>query len=109
MSERYNLGERTSLGNGREYIELKRKPLTSSQHDTYSFLYEVAQEGRQASIRDIMDRFGLKTPSAGHERLQALFDKGYIHYEQGRSRSAIPMIPLDKVDVKGGIKQGSNE
>ncbi|MBE6572855.1 MAG: transcriptional repressor LexA [Ruminococcaceae bacterium] len=64
------------------------QPLTKKEQQVYDYIYEaISREGFSPSIRDIQTNVGIKSTSTVHAYLARLEEKGYIHKENGKSRS----------------------
>lgn len=64
------------------------QPLVGKEKEVYDYIYEsISREGYSPSIRDIQTNVGIKSTSTVHAYLSKLEEKGYIHKENGKSRS----------------------
>ena len=62
--------------------------LTERERRVYDYLCEtIEKNGYSPSVRDIKDAIGVKSTSTVHAYLERLEKKGYIHKEQGKSRT----------------------
>ena len=57
-------------------------------------LYEVITNTYQPSIREIGERFGIKSTKTVSEHLQALADKGFLERDPSRSRG-VKILGMD--------------
>jgi repressor LexA len=89
--------------------------LTTRQSEILSFIRESAEErGGIPSVREIMDRFGFRSPATVASHLDLLEKKGVIRRESGRSRNIVirdftPRRPLLDVPLYGMIPAGIPE
>lgn len=64
------------------------QPLTKKEQQVYEYIHEaICRDGYSPSIRDIQINVGIKSTSTVHAYLAKLEEKGYIHKENGKSRS----------------------
>lgn len=64
------------------------QPLTDKERQIYDYIYEsITREGFSPSVRDIQNSLGIKSTSTVHAYLAKLEEKGYIHKENGKSRT----------------------
>ncbi len=77
------------------------KPLTARQHEVFSFISGYIEENSFApTIREIASSFSISVKGA-YDHVLALRNKEYIHYDGGRSRAIVPIVPLsDKEEEK---------
>lgn len=80
-----------------------KENLTRRQRDILNFILSFSRKrGFQPSMREIGERFGIKSTHGVHRHLQALEKKGYLKrpYGQGRALELVHFTPLkDSVDV----------
>lgn len=63
-------------------------PLSEIEHKILDYMVEFLRANTyQPSIRDIAQRFGIKSTKTVSEHLQALADKGYLERDPSRSRA----------------------
>jgi repressor LexA len=95
------------------YVERKdvmRESLTERQREIFSFILEVLEEGGYPpTIREIADRFGIKSPNGVRGHLKALERKGYVQRGWGnRSIEVVPDLRRDRgIPVIGQVPAGS--
>lgn len=62
---------------------MSRRQLTSKQHAFLQFLTEhIREHGIWPTYREIVDRFGYRSPNSVTQNLQALHKKGYLRRDQ---------------------------
>jgi repressor LexA len=89
--------------------------LTARQSEILSFIRSHAEDrGSIPSVREIMERFGFRSPATVASHLDLMEKKGVIRREAGRSRNIIlndfkPRIPFREVPVYGMIPAGIPE
>lgn len=69
-----------------------REPLTQRQMDVLEFIVEQYKAGQTPSVREIADRFGIRSPNGVVCHLDALISKGYIKRSQRKARSIVPVL-----------------
>lgn len=83
-----------------------RKPLTARQQEIYDFIAgEIRQRGMPPTIREIGDRFGMRSSNGAREALNALARKGYVRRHDRLSRGIELVEPVEvshRVLVSGG-------
>jgi len=73
-----------------------RKPLTARQQEIYDFIVvEIRQRGIPPTIREIGDRFGMRSSNGAREALNALARKGYIRRHDRLSRGIELVEPIE--------------
>jgi len=73
-----------------------RKPLTARQQEIYGFIVEeIRQRGIPPTIREIGDRFGMRSSNGAREALNALARKGYIRRHDRLSRGIELVDPIE--------------
>ena len=84
--------------------------LTKRQREILDFIKEyLEKEGIPPSVREICERFGLKSPASVHKILKNLEKKGVLSSKQGKKRSWLPIEPRKKqgrIPVLGTIAAG---
>ena len=76
-----------------------RKPLTPRQQEIYDFIVgEVRRRGMPPTIREIGDRFGMRSSNGAREALNALARKGYIRRHDRLSRGIELVEPIEASD-----------
>jgi repressor LexA len=86
--------------------------LTPRQNEILTFIRDCAEEGgRIPSVREIMARFGFRSPATVATHLDLMEKKGVIRRESGRSRNIIlpgfrPRPVMMEVPVYGMIPAG---
>lgn len=89
--------------------------LTPRQHEILSFIRDSAEErGSIPSVREIMTRFGFRSPATVASHLDLMEKKGVLRREAGRSRNIVlkgfkPRTPVREVPVYGMIPAGIPE
>jgi len=89
-----------------------RMSLTKRQNEILAFIREcVAERQSTPSLREIMFRFGFKSPATVSSHLELLERKGAIRREPGRSRNIIlpdhrPPVALVEIPLYGMIPAG---
>ncbi len=77
------------------------QPLTDKEQQIYDYIYEtISRDGFSPSVRDIQSTLGIKSTSTVHAYLSKLEEKGYIHKENGKSRTL-------RIDNSGGANRRS--
>jgi len=77
-----------------------RKPLTARQQEIYAFIVEeIRQRGIPPTIREIGQRFGMRSSNGAREALNAIARKGYIRRHDRLSRG------IELIDPVGGPNQ----
>lgn len=67
---------------------MTRQPLTEPQREALDLIAQLIREkGRSPSLREIQRGLRLKSIAPVQSRLYLLRDKGYITWEEGRSRT----------------------
>ncbi len=62
--------------------------LTRREKEVYDYICAtIEQNGYSPSVRDIRDNLGIKSTSTVHSYINRLEEKGYIHKEEGKSRT----------------------
>ena len=62
--------------------------LTRREKEVYDYICAtIEQNGYSPSVRDIRDNLGIKSTSTVHSYISRLEEKGYIHKEDGKSRT----------------------
>ncbi len=62
--------------------------LTRREKEVYDYICAtIEQNGYSPSVRDIRDNLGIKSTSTVHAYISRLEEKGYIHKEDGKSRT----------------------
>lgn len=81
---------RTDTSAQRDHVAPKRRqvdPLTEIERKILDFMVQYLRANTyQPSIREIGERFGIKSTKTVSEHLQALADKGYLERDPSRSR-----------------------
>jgi repressor LexA len=97
----------------RTYI--RHMSLTPRQNEILSFIRDCAEDrGSIPSVREIMARFGFRSPATVASHLDLMEKKGVLRREAGKTRNIIlndfkPRIPLQEVSVYGMIPAGIPE
>lgn len=88
------------------------KPLTRREKEVYDYICRTIEEnGYSPSVRDIRDSLGIKSTSTVHAYINHLEEKGYIHKEDGKSRTLTvgdELVPKSKtrVPILGQVAAG---
>lgn len=77
------------------------KGLTQRQADIYLFIVAYIEENMFApTVRDIADRFHLRSTNGVAQHIDALIRKGYLAKEGSKSRTLRPMVSIEDVVVQ---------
>lgn len=80
---------------GRRALETGTQPLTEIERKILEFMVQYLRANTyQPSIREIGERFGIKSTKTVSEHLQALADKGYPERDPSRSRG-VKILGMD--------------
>jgi repressor LexA len=80
---------------GRRVPEAGTQPLTEIERKILEFMVQYLRANTyQPSIREIGERFGIKSTKTVSEHLQALADKGYLERDPSRSRG-VKILGMD--------------
>lgn len=80
---------------GRRVPETGTQPLTEIERKILEFMVQYLRANTyQPSIREIGERFGIKSTKTVSEHLQALADKGYLERDPSRSRG-VKILGMD--------------
>jgi repressor LexA len=80
---------------GRRVPETGTQPLTEIEKKILEFMVQYLRANTyQPSIREIGERFGIKSTKTVSEHLQALADKGYLERDPSRSRG-VKILGMD--------------
>jgi repressor LexA len=78
---------------------MTERPLTSRQSEILEYLREeIDRRGLPPTIREIGERFGIRSTKGVEDHLAALERKGFIHRERGKSRA---IEVSDRPDLRG--------
>lgn len=92
---------------------MSRKKLTFKQHAFFQYLSTfVRDHGVWPTYREIVDRFGYRSPNSVTQNLQALYKKGYLtrdqdgyHLLEGDDANDSPGIPIKGVISAGQLQE----
>ncbi len=88
------------------------KPLTRREKEVYDYICAtIERNGYSPSVRDIRDNLGIKSTSTVHAYINRLEEKGYIHKEEGKSRTLtvgdeLPARRSTRVPILGQVAAG---
>lgn len=69
-------------------------PLTKKQKAVMDYIRDHCQtHGYAPTLREIGSHFGLSSVATVHKHVKTLVEKGSLHYEEGRARSATVVTP----------------
>ena len=89
-------------------MEKKSEVLTEAQNELYSWIRNYLNEFQHSpSIRQMMQAMGLKSPAPIQSRLKHLQEKGYISWQEGKSRTLkIVDEIVNGIPIMGSIAAG---
>ena len=83
-----------------------RKPLTRRQEEIYLFIVEeIRERGMPPTIREIGDRFGMRSSNGAREALNAIVRKGYIRRHDRLSRGIELVDPIPESSQRTNGRQ----
>lgn len=78
---------------GHEVSAFPKGPLTPTERETYDFIAEYTrQHGYAPTLSEVCQKFGLRSPSSAHERIEGLQRKGWIYKREHNAQRAIELV-----------------